>query len=55
MTEEQKDAVYAAYLGIRVLQAMTLAVGLTSAEQQAKDVLTDLETAFPFIGERVNR
>ena len=49
MTAEQKDALVAAYLGIRVFEAMTRAAGLTSAEQQAKDVLTDLETAFPFI------
>ncbi|MDE2471084.1 MAG: hypothetical protein KGL35_20650 [Bradyrhizobium sp.] len=53
MTKEQKDAVYAAYLGICVLQTMCRKAGLTMGEQRSRELLTELGTAFPFIPERV--
>lgn len=55
MTIEQENAVYAvyaAYLGICVLQTMCRKVNLRLAER-CVELLTDLGTAFPFIPERV--
>jgi hypothetical protein len=53
MSEDQEDAVYAAYLGICVLQTMCRKVGLKLAVERASDLLKELGTAFPFIPERV--
>jgi hypothetical protein len=53
MTKDQEDAIYAAYLGICVLRAMTRKVGLRMATERAGGLLQELGAAFPFIGERV--
>jgi hypothetical protein len=53
MTEAQEDAVYAAYLGICVLQTMVRKVGLTLAVTRSAELLGELSTTFPFIQERV--
>ena len=53
MTDQQKDAVYAAYLGICVLQTMTRKVGLKLALSRCETLMADLSEAFPFIAERV--
>lgn len=53
MTKDQEDAIYAAYLGVCVLQTMCRKAGLAIAEQRSKELLTELGTAFPFLGERV--
>lgn len=53
MTTEQEDAIYAAYLGICVLQTMCRKAGLTMGVQRSTELLTELGTAFPFIAERV--
>lgn len=53
MTKEQEDAIYAAYLGICVLQVMCRKVGLTVAVTRSADLLGELSTAFPFLNERV--
>ena len=53
MTKEQEDAVYAAYLGVCVLQTMVRKVGLTLAVTRSAELLGELSTTFPFIQERV--
>jgi hypothetical protein len=53
MTKDQEDAIYAAYLGVCVLQTMTRKVGLRMATERAGSLIKELSTAFPFIGERV--
>lgn len=53
MTKDEEDAIYAAYLGICVLQTMCRKAGLSMGEQRSKDLLVELGTAFPFIPERV--
>ncbi len=53
MTEHQQDTIFAAYLGICVLQTMCRKAGLKMGEQRAKELLVELSEAFPFIGERV--
>ena len=53
MAGKDKDAIYAAYLGICILRTMCRKVNLKLAEQRAHDLLGELGTAFPFIGERV--
>jgi hypothetical protein len=53
MTVEQEDAIYAAYLGICVLQTMCRKAGLTMGTERASDLLKEMGEAFPFIGERV--
>jgi hypothetical protein len=55
VSEDEQDAIIAAYLGISVLQRMCRAAGLELGEKRAKDLLTELGTAFPFIAERVGR
>lgn len=50
--KDQEDAIYAAYLGICVLQTMCRKVGLKLAVERASDLLNELGTAFPFIPER---
>lgn len=53
MTKEQEDAIWAAYLGICVLQTMTRKVGLQLATGRCEALIVELSTAFPFIAERV--
>jgi hypothetical protein len=53
MTKEQEDVIYAAYLGICVLQTMCRKVRLTLAVERCTELLTELGTVFPFIPERV--
>lgn len=53
MTKQQEDAIYAAYLGICVLQTMCRKVGLSLAVERSQSLLTELGTVFPFIHERV--
>ncbi len=53
MTEDQEDAVYAAYLGISVLQTMCRKAGLPLAVERSTELLTELSTAFPTMYERV--
>lgn len=53
MTKDQEDAIYAAYLGICVLQTMCRKAGLSLGTTRSGELLFDLGTAFPFIGERV--
>ena len=53
MSKDQEDAIYAAYLGICVLQTMVRKVGLTLAVDRCTELLKEMGTAFPFIPERV--
>ncbi len=55
LTQDQQDAIYAAYLGICVLQTMVRKVGLTLAVDRSTELLKEMGTAFPFIPERVSR
>lgn len=55
MTKDQEDAIYAAYLGICVLQTMTRVAGLTLAVERSQELLVELGIAFPFLPERVGR
>lgn len=47
MTEEQHHAIFSAYLGICVLRTMCKKAALHVAEDRAKDLLIELDTAFP--------
>jgi len=53
MTKEQEDAIYAAYLGICVLQTMVRKVGLQLATSRCETLIVELSTAFPFLADRV--
>jgi hypothetical protein len=53
MTREQEDAIWAAYLGICVLQRMCHKAELQMAGDRSKELLVELASAFPFIQERV--
>ncbi len=53
MTKDQEHAIYAAYLGICVLQTMCRKVGLNLAVNRSTELLEELGEAFPFIAERV--
>lgn len=53
MTKDQEDAIYAAYLGICVLQTMCRKAGLVMGVQRSTELLTELSTAFPAMYERV--
>ena len=53
MREEKKAAIYAAYLGICVLKTMCKKAGLNAGEKRSQELLDELGSAFPFIGERV--
>jgi hypothetical protein len=55
MTEKQEDALYAAYLGIAVLQTMCRKAGLSLAVTRSAEILGDLGVEFPFIPERVGK
>ena len=55
MNKDQEDAIYAAYLGICVLQTMCRKDGLWLAVKLCTELLTELGTAYPFIPERVGR
>lgn len=52
LTKEQDDAVFAAYLGIGVLYIMCRAAKLTMAEERAKELRLELDTAFPGLAAR---
>jgi hypothetical protein len=52
MTREQDQAIYAAYLGICVLRRMCKTVKLTLGEQRCKELLIELDTAFPGLAAR---
>jgi hypothetical protein len=49
MTDEQKDAIYAAYQGICVLRTMCRKANLGLAVERSSELLVELGTAFPFI------
>jgi hypothetical protein len=53
LTFEQREAVYAAYLGICVLKRMVHKQQLQLATARSNELLKELGDAFPFIGERV--
>ena len=53
MTKDQEDAIYAAYLGICVLQTMCRKAGLNLAVTRSAELLGEIGTAFPFVNERV--
>jgi hypothetical protein len=53
--QDQENAIYAAYLGICVLQTMVQKVGLTLAVDRCAELLKEMDTAFPFIREYVGR
>ena len=53
MTSEQEDAIYAAYLGICVLQTMCRKVGLNLGVDRSTELLKEMGEAFPFIPKRV--
>jgi len=52
MTREQDEAIYAAFLGICVLRTMCHKAHLPLAEQRAKELLIELDTAFPGLAGR---
>ena len=53
MTQEQEDAIYAAYMGICVLSTMCKKAGLGGGRLRSEDLLMELSTAFPTVYERV--
>lgn len=55
MTTEQEDAIFAAYLGICVLQTMCRKARLDAGYQRSRELLGELGAAFPFIPIRVGR
>jgi hypothetical protein len=52
MTREQDEAIFAAFLGIMVLRTMCKKAGLTMGEQRSKELLIELDTAFPGLSGR---
>jgi len=52
MTAEQDRAIFAAYLGIIILRTMCKKAKLTMAEQRCKELLNELDTAFPGLAGR---
>jgi hypothetical protein len=55
MNKQQYDAVYAAYLGIKVLRAMCQAVSLPLGVQRSGDLIVELEQAFPSLKTKCSR
>jgi hypothetical protein len=53
MTQEQEEAIYAAYLGVCVLQTMCRKAKLSMAVDRSGDLLKEMGEAFPFIPARV--
>ena len=53
MTPEQDQTLYGAYLGICVLRTMCKKAGLVLAEQRCKELLLQLDKAFPGLAGRV--
>lgn len=53
MNKEQEDAIYAAYLGICVLQTMCRKAKLSMAVTRSSDLLKEMSEAFPFLAKRV--
>ncbi len=52
MTSEQNEVIYAAYLGISILRTMCKKAGLTMAEQRSKELMIELDMAFPGLAGR---
>lgn len=52
MTPHQDQTIYAAYLGIRVLRTMCRKAKLSLAEQRCKELLIELDVAFPGLAGR---
>ncbi len=52
MTKDKEDTIYSAYLGVCVLQTMCRKAGLNMAVERSRDLISELQTAFPFIIER---
>jgi hypothetical protein len=55
VTEQQEDVIYAAYLGIAVLQTMCRKAGLDLGVQRSAEILGDLGTEFPFLPDRIGK
>lgn len=53
MTQEQEDAIYAAYMGICVLSTMCKKANLSAGRVRSEELLQELSTAFPTVYERV--
>lgn len=52
MTEDQDQAILAAYLGICVLRTMCRKAGLKAGEERSKELLLELDVAFPGLAAR---
>mgnify|MGYP001616451345 CR=1 FL=1 len=52
MTEDQDRAVFSAYLGICVLRTMCRKAKLRLGEERSKELLVELDTAFPGLAGR---
>lgn len=48
----QANAIYSAYLGICVLRTMCKKAGLTMGEERSRDLMIELDTAFPGLAAR---
>jgi hypothetical protein len=55
MTKEEEDVVWSAYLGICVLKTMCARARLDAGARRSSELLVELGTAFPFLGERVGK
>lgn len=52
LTKEQDAAIFAAFLGIGVLRTMCRTAKLKLGEQRAKELMTELDSAFPGLAGR---
>jgi hypothetical protein len=55
MNKQQYDAVYSAYLGIKVLRAMCRAVNLPLGVERSCELIIELEEAFPSLKTKCSR
>ena len=55
MTQQQHDAIYAAYLGIHVLRVMLRAIDQPLGVKRSGELIAELEQAFPSLKTRHNR
>ena len=53
MTQEQEDAICAAYMGICVLSTMCKKAGLNTGRLRSEELLKELSQAFPTAYERI--
>lgn len=53
MTQEQEDAICAAYMGICVLSTMCKKAGLSSGRLRSEELLKEMSEAFPELYERI--